>query len=536
MVEHINKSIISAIIICFFISESCIFAEATIQDHTIDFETLYDSMKTNLENEQDINELSQEYVGKSMGISKSQIQEIIKEDPLKCGNSCLLSRYCQKEANLSTIIECKSNIQYEIQKRKTQLEIEQKIHNQSLASQAFMNGTLQDTQNKAYDLVVDFNIIDLLLFGEKASVPSSSSPFFPSNNKTIDIEEKIEEILSEENNDSSKNTTSKNISSENTTEKNTTSENESNTFGFCMNHNEIIPTPNDTPQDIQNNEDSENFITPSAESFGNIVDEKYKYQGGIYPDIKKFKKNKKCKAGEKSFFYGRICIPEFCNENICIKINLKAKSKPATELSPFNCTECHIDRGNEALNNMIETLGQNTPNVNPMEPYFLRAIGNLFKNITSSITLIPKPLPFLVYDEALIADKKNETKIEEEKKTEKNKERENKIREKNEELYRNIILSCPEGLEYFSNENITLETLTNYCKKVDNQATNIAITKEKTVDETKNDVIKNQYEEVLKPFEKQISDKIIIINTLLQEISSESISKTNRNCKTTLNQ
>ncbi len=548
MDQHINKAlaIIGMIMLAFtlFFHASAETTKNTAANQTIDFENLYESLHTDFKNNYTaLDSIAQKYVGGNLGASATEVQKMMTEDPSSCGDTCLLNKYCPKKSNLFTVQECKKMIISEVAKRKAQLITEKEMHDNTIASQAFMNGTLQDTGNKAYDLVVDLNIIDLLFFGDKMSVPTNGSPFLPKDgNEGKNPSGEPSLSLLPTTSEGAHPSPSSSISNTPTPSSSSSPFPSSSTSplpsGFCMVPNSFSGKVDTTLKDGNGStgNSSDTSLGSNLEtSLGNIVDDRYKFRGGTYPDLRKYQNKKKCGAGEKSFFYGRICIPEFCNEMICVKIDMKTTTKPAS-VSNLNCTECHIDRANTALDKMMGTLGQNTPNVNPMEPYFLRAIANLFKNVTSRITIIAKPLPFLVYDEALIADKTEGEKSDEQKAKEQEDQRKNDIAERNTNLYNQIVMACPEALEHFQYEEVSSDLLTQYCSKVDAERVQLEVTNQINTEiaEAKNEQKSISYNNVLKPFYQQTAAKIVTINELLKTITVEEIMKTNRNCKTTI--
>lgn len=540
MVPHINKTLLASIFFLFtLLGFSGAFAQTySTEDHTVSFEEMYESIYYDLKNgSPELNETATFYVGGAMGISSETVKQILQEDPTQCGNNCLAQKYCGTNNGIQATIDCKNKISNQISERKEQLLQEKSFHDYALSTQAFVNGTLQDTGGKTFDLVVDLNIVDLLLFGEKMTVPQNGSPFLPKNETGENaskitgepIIEYIESSQSGGNNENNQNNNTGNNSNNNAENGNPPEE-------FCMAEDSFDAEFSDAFTIIGENLQEE-VSEEQQTRLGNIIEEKYKFSGGTYPDLSRFKKKKKCGEGEKSYFGGRICIPEFCNEIICIKIDLKTQEKPKST-SKLNCTECNIDRALEALDSLMKTLGQNTPNANPMEPFFSRAIANLFKPISNNITMIAKPLPFLVYDEALVQDKEESKKPEEEKIKKQDEDLKAKILATNKQLYTDIILECPELIEHFGNETIGFDEIVGYCQKVDNERVGIGIVKKaKTqVAETENEQKSISHQKLIKPFYDTMNSKMVGINENLQEISAAEIQKTNRNCKTTLNQ
>ena len=105
------------------------------------------------------------------------------------------------------------------------------------AHQAFANGTLKDTGNEKFDIIVDLNILDVILFGDKFTAPQNSSPFFPHKSIAQTLQ-----ALEDKNNASSSTENTENSASSDTSDTETTSGENSDT----SNTNTSEPSPENT--------------------------------------------------------------------------------------------------------------------------------------------------------------------------------------------------------------------------------------------------------------------------------------------------
>ncbi len=522
---------------------------------------------------------------KGLGVTSEQLEAMI------LGNEGAQKKYCQNENSQECImrllqnfcpndyvlqekfIECQKMLERRIAEEYEIAQFEDGMRNYAKSSQAFANGTLQDTGAKSFDIIVDLNIIDLILFGNKMTIPKTGSPFLPtfpfSNDKkngqntnpdedndyddNSDFNDGWEQDNPNDNNDDEEN--------ENFGENTDESNGEYETEGFCMDPDSTLFSEEITKQflGIHQNETeteensgngngggNENNTDYGAVQMGNIVPEYIKYSGGIYPDIRSLGGTKKCGDGEKSYFQGRVCIPEFCTELICIKINFEMEKD---RLQKLDCVECHIDRGNEALNPFVATLGQNTPNQNPQESFFLSAFANLFKGVTKSITLKPKRLPFLIYDQAL-SDQKKEKDAKKLASQSPQQPEENKKKEKefelpqfsvNKKLYDEMLLNdCPELIQNFKPGESYLIQQNEYCKMVEkekNLLSGSAQAKNKYSPFANNEIEQkakgrsDTYRTVVQPFFLNMSKDMQLVNQHLFDIIPKTIQKTSQNCK-----
>jgi hypothetical protein len=552
--------------------------------HKISLEDIYlNSYKTISSevhsNENKISKNAYTSVAKSLEISVLELKAMLLENPDKkqdycndqdeiaCANS-LLKDFCPNQDSLNfSFLNCQIQLSKRIKSEYSRYKFQEELHNYVLSSQAFTNGTLKDTGGNSFDIVVDLNIIDLIFFGDKMTIIKSGSPFLPIDYSKRQKEKDENNNLDDTKNDNEQDNDNKEGSDEsdndivNSEGSDTSSTGENNLTetekeeGFCRDPEELFLSYSIETQIIGiNNEKNkvkftdiknQNLVSNYKDiQMGNIIPEQIKYTGGEYPDLSIYEKNKnKCNKEEKSYLQGLICIPEFCTDVVCVKIKIKTGYREVA-LRRLDCIECHIDRGNEALLPFIGTLGQNTPNSNPMESFFLAAMSNLFKGVSNTIYLKPKRLPFLVYDDSLTDQKKQ--KEEELKKSEEKSEEKNETKDENSsqyylnrELYNDMLLSnCPEIYENFiPGEGSTLDSL-EYCNDISNEKKKLAkqeFVGESYVSSTQRKAHlrsrSDTYKKVVEPFFWQLSMDMVAINKHLQDIDPQNIRETAKQCR-----
>ena len=106
-------------------------------------------------------------------------------DPNNSNIQCtedLMEQLCQSNGNLEKFQLCQSKLQAMVDQQMIYTTDHLEIQRTTKASQAYVNGTLQDTGGiNSFDIVVDLNIVDTIVFGEKMTVPKTGSPFLPYN-------------------------------------------------------------------------------------------------------------------------------------------------------------------------------------------------------------------------------------------------------------------------------------------------------------------------------------------------------------------
>ncbi len=387
--------------------------------------------------------------------------------------SPLVRKYCtgNNPNNFSGYIACQKKLRETYTQQLQYNAFAKEMETYTRAHQAFTNGTLKDTGNQKFDIIIDLNILDVLLFGDKFTAPHNASPFFPhktiaqtlqdiednnsensnnSGNNTSETSGNSGETNNTENQENSENNTNSgaNNSSENSENNTNTSENSHsgniNTSEFCIDPEVLIFSDSNTSENnsSENSGNTENTPENSSENSDNQANEnpeislsneemqngnyfsgpEYEQGGDEYPDVDAIEElerergfRKDCSENERPLFGGRMCVPSFCTEIFCVRVVIKEGHKQ-TNLRPLDCVECHIDKGNEALTPLMSTLGQNTPHTNPMEPNFMgafAAFGHGFSGI--KVYTQPKKLPFLVYDQgdSLTDQRKEKAKAEE---------------------------------------------------------------------------------------------------------------------------
>lgn len=571
------------------------FAEPiNIDNHRFTVKDLYMSAYQSLDADIPDHSLTQKTyysVAQSMGVEVIDLERMLLEKPYEgCGDTygnqnndhiaCvedLIEPFCPfPKGQRLWFVQCQSQLMDRLQEEYSRTRFQHIQHLSAKSTQAFTNGTLQDTGGRdSFDIIVDLNIIDLLLFGDKMTTPSSGSPFLPplfvedsagqnlEQGNGIDNENSESGNIDQNNNGSTTGDTNTTENNNNSASNNTgnTEENENTALGFCQDPHQSIFSSTVTMQ-IHTVESGVNMQEGNMEhtagtqysefALGNFIPPQIQYSGGEYPDLGAYTANAPlCEDNEQSFFGGRVCIPEFCTDLICIKIKLKPGYREVHRYATLDCVECHIERGFEFLSPFLGTIGANTPNSNSQEAYFLSAFANLFTSVIPRVTLKPKRLPFLVYDKSLADQKITKEKI-------KNGDQENnevnentsvdKINEvlfhANQKLYDELIEGCPEFYTLFprqSGENIDR---TEYCLLAQGQRT---VLSQKQYDTTQdavfsesNNAKKNtqrsvNYHDVIQPFFSQMSDGMVVINEHLQDINPSDIQENGLHCKTVSN-
>ena len=95
--------------------------------------------------------------------------------------SPLVQKYCTgtDPNNFDGYVECQQNIQNFYREKLEENVFGKRMETYARSHQAFLNGTLKDTNDTKFDIIIDLNILDVILFGDKFTAPANSSPFFP---------------------------------------------------------------------------------------------------------------------------------------------------------------------------------------------------------------------------------------------------------------------------------------------------------------------------------------------------------------------
>lgn len=570
----------------FFGIGNIVFSEpVTIEDHHFTVNDLYMNAYRSLDVNKSDNELTKKTyysVAKSMGVEIVDLERMLLETPYEgCEESygnqnkghiaCvenLIEPFCPfPKGQRLWFVQCQAQLMDRLQKEYSRTRFQHIQHLSAKSAQAFTNGTLQDTGGEdSFDIIVDLNIIDLILFGDKMTTPSSGSPFLPPLFANDSAGQNLAQSSGTTENNTGTGSSDQNTqgntddsdpgnTNSQSSQTNNTETNEDSDLGFCQDPNHVIFSSTVTTQihtvESQsiaegNNSDYTAGTNYSEFALGNFIPPQIQYSGGKYPDLSAYIPNKPvCEANEQPFFGGRVCIPEFCTDLICIKIKLKPGYREVNRYSTLDCVECHIERGFEFLSPFLGTIGANTPNSNSQEAYFLSAFANLFKSVIPRVTLKPKRLPFLIYDKSLADQKKEKSDTQNE---DQNQEDDNDhtsvnniLLHANQKLYDELIEGCPEFYTLFptqSGENIER---TEYCILAQGQRTTLSqehyLTKSDTLFSEENNAKKNtqrsvHYHDVIQPFFAQMSDRMVVINEHLQDIKPSDIQENGLHCKT----
>ncbi len=225
-------------------------------------------------------------------------------------------------------------------------ELEQDI----LPTEIWSNGSLDDS---SFDLVVDLNIIDVILFGEHSEIIGT-------NNAINDINELIAD-------DTTENTNTTGASATNISDTKVTGTTESNTTGTGISTTDTNTQPGycKDPLSIDAVIDTSNLIKTSS----SIQTEKQALQyekdniyGGIFSSLET--KDNQC---EGQPVYG-FCLPEysFCEEqnisndissasfSMCLDVEFIMNDSDSEYKTHSNCIDCHITSINKTLKKLLQ--------------------------------------------------------------------------------------------------------------------------------------------------------------------------------------
>ncbi len=169
----------------------------TIAEHYFTLEDLYKKTYQRLSEQSDsksINVRDRAYfsVAQSLGVEKSDIKNMLfaeipdfddkKKTNKKQQSLEVFQKICSNKGNTSQKFrQCQEDIKTRVENELKRQRFQEDMHTYALNNQAFINGTLQDTHGEYFDIIVDLNIIDLLLFGGKMNIPKTGSPFLKCN-------------------------------------------------------------------------------------------------------------------------------------------------------------------------------------------------------------------------------------------------------------------------------------------------------------------------------------------------------------------
>ncbi len=122
-------------------------------------------------------------VAQSLNVEKKDVELMLLDT--RALNNGLKEQALQKFTEICSsdqsieekFVRCQLYLLSRVRKEIERQQFQNDMHEYALMSQAFANGTLQDTHGEFFDIIVDLNIIDLLLFGDKMNIPKTGSPF-----------------------------------------------------------------------------------------------------------------------------------------------------------------------------------------------------------------------------------------------------------------------------------------------------------------------------------------------------------------------
>ncbi len=124
----------------------------------------YGDIKERVENEEKITVSGR--VNFSTGLSHNIVEELMKGN-LSTENEQQVRKYCGEEGLIFNSV-CRENLKKTVVLEMDLAEMETQMDLELSADEIWANGTLQDSP---FDLVVDLNIIDVILFGTSAEIP-----------------------------------------------------------------------------------------------------------------------------------------------------------------------------------------------------------------------------------------------------------------------------------------------------------------------------------------------------------------------------
>ncbi len=120
-------------------------------------------------------------VAKSLHVEKKDLELMLIKNLSGKTKEKALQKFmsiCSSNASVAERFrKCQKDLANRVQEEFNRQQFQEDMHEYALMSQAFANGTLQDTKGEFFDIIVDLNIIDLLLFGDKMNIPKTGSPF-----------------------------------------------------------------------------------------------------------------------------------------------------------------------------------------------------------------------------------------------------------------------------------------------------------------------------------------------------------------------
>jgi hypothetical protein len=333
-------------------------------------------------------------VSSMIGVAPEQYLSAIQGKTPSALAICGIRETDKKIISSDEAIACQGKLEQLFSEEYSRNSFEWRLQYDALAREAWMNGSLLDG---SFDLVVDLNVIDFILFGKNATVPSAPSPLWydgDANNNSGGNDSSIPGEESPRSDDTDEGSQS---GDKKTSPSPSPSSDSDQTGQICIDPDALF---------FEKEENSERINTQNAiqkrkdlQSGALFESGEYGYLGGTYLDFAELanEEDEECDGDELPIFGGRVCVPKFCNDIMCIKITFLPGYRAVSNKQKLDCVECSVQRGLEVVRKLYGLPGKLAPNDSPTRNFFLTAFSNLFRNITSSVTIISKPLPFLVY-------------------------------------------------------------------------------------------------------------------------------------------
>lgn len=359
-------------------------------------ENLY--VKTYQQLKQYSHELAMEQAALQLGVSHNELYEFFAQPTQETLDKIHIAE-C-RSAILSDLTACFQLISEHILKQKQSvlrlLEEKQK----ALASERWANGTLSDS---SFDIIVDLNIIDVILFGPEATLPAARLPdgFLQGPYNSRPYTEPLDPLRDPGASPASSDSTNPDPEDPAQNE-DPSSDDPDDPAGpvrlMCMDPDALyLESPNHEGQndDDENNSSGDENTNVSAglpQPVPDFSQEENDDTYGAYPTLDNIEATQTCTEEETPLFNGMFCVPQFCEDLICIFI--ETKPGKAFSLAPqetLACISCIVNKGYEILHTLYGVV--EAPQDAQNTKWNFRNILSAFVKSKASVTVIKHPVP-----------------------------------------------------------------------------------------------------------------------------------------------
>lgn len=142
------------------------------------------------------------------------------------------------------------------------------------------------------------------------------------------------------------------------------------------------------------NEGEGSNVSDPIEELPDFAGEEDGYIRGEYPNLDDIEEDEGCEGEEIPVFNGMLCLPQFCDDILCVFTEIRpGRTFTLASVETPACIECIVRKGVEILETMEKTV--ETPQCTNKKGYGIRK--RLFGGGEIDFQAIPKPLPFLRY-------------------------------------------------------------------------------------------------------------------------------------------